>query len=125
MKICPVCNGVVQGRTDRVYCSTKCKSAKQYEIKTSTETFYKEVDKILKTNRKILKQYNKGGFSTVRKEELLSLGFNPKFFTHYWKNKEGQVYLFCYEYGFLEHIKNRKIKYTIVEWQPYMNKSIS
>lgn len=122
MKICPVCKGAVQGRADRVYCSSQCKSAKQYEIKTSTETFYKEVDKSLKTNRKILKQYNKGGFSTVRKEELLAVGFNPKFFTHYWKNKEGQVYLFCYEYGFLEHIKNGKMKYTIVEWQSYMVK---
>jgi len=31
---------------------------------------------------------------------LIDQGFNPKFFTHYWKNNKGDVYLFCYEYGF-------------------------
>ena len=47
-------------------------------------------------------------------------GFNPKFFTHYWKNKKGQVYLFCYDYGFLDLKDSGKAKYLIVEWQKYM-----
>ena len=46
--------------------------------------------------------------ATIRKEKLLSEGFNPKYFTNYWKNSKGQVSLFCYEYGFLKIQKNQK-----------------
>jgi hypothetical protein len=42
----------------------------------------------------LLKNYNKAGMSVVRKEALLEEGFNPKYFTHYWKNQKGDVYLF-------------------------------
>ncbi|MDH5399051.1 MAG: hypothetical protein OEX02_12950 [Cyclobacteriaceae bacterium] len=83
------------------------------------EQFYFEVDKQLKTNRKILKKYNQSGFTTLRKEKLHEEGFNPRFFTHYWKNSKGQVYLFCYDYGFLD-LHDQKDKYLIVEWQEYM-----
>jgi hypothetical protein len=84
------------------------------------EQFYLFVDKQLKTNRKILKRYNQSGFTTLRKDVLMQEGFNPKFFTHYWKNKKGQVYLFCYDYGFLDLKDSGKAKYLIVEWQKYM-----
>ena len=120
MKICPVCGGQVKGRKDKVYCSIDCRSAAQYEKRLMREQFFFEVDKQLKTNRKILKKYNQSGFTTLRKEKLLEEGFNPKFFTHYWKNKKGQVYLFCYDYGFLDMKGNNKEKYLIVEWQEYM-----
>lgn len=85
--------------------------------------FFKEVDKQLKTNRKILKKYNRGGFSTLRKEQLIEEGFDPNYFTHYWKNSKNQVYFFCYDYGFLVMDKTKGIeKYLLVEWQNYMKK---
>ncbi len=74
-------------------------------------------------NRKILKQYNKAGKVTVRTKILLDLGFNPNFFTHYWKTKKGEVYLFVYEYGFLKKKETGNEKYVLVLWQDYMNKS--
>ncbi|KSA11753.1 hypothetical protein I600_3548 [Maribacter dokdonensis DSW-8] len=80
------------------------------------------MDKQLKRNRKILKRYNKSGFTTIRKSVLLEEGFNPKFFTHYWKNQKNDVYLFCYDFGFLNTTKNGVTKYVIVQWQDYMNK---
>ena len=72
-------------------------------------------------NRKLLKQYNKAGKSIVRKEELLKVGFNPNRFTHYWKNKKGDVYLFCFEFGFLEKKEGSKQKYVLIKWQDYMS----
>jgi len=71
-------------------------------------------------NRRLLKAYNKAGKATVRKETLLSDGFNPKYFTHYWKNPKGNIYLFCYEYGFMEKKEERAVKYVLVKWQKYM-----
>jgi predicted nucleic acid-binding Zn ribbon protein len=121
-KKCPVCQGTIKGRTDKKFCSIQCKSSYQYENRQQTEAFYLQVDKHLKTNRKILKKFNKSGKSTVRTQVLHQLGFNPKFFTHFWKNAKGDVYLFVYEYGFLKVKEHQNDKYVLVFWQDYMNK---
>lgn len=120
-KKCPVCGTMLKGRSDKKYCSVKCKSIHQYEQRQETEAFFLKVDRQLKINRKLLKRYNKSGFTTIRKSELINQGFDPKFFTHYWKNKKGEVYLFVYEYGFLSARNNDKEKYVLVTWQDYMS----
>ena len=89
---CPVCSILVKGRSDKIFCSTKCRSINQYENRQQTEAFY-----------------------------LMEEGFDPKFFTHYWKNQKGDVYLFVYEYGFLKLTDKGKDKYVLVIWQDYMN----
>lgn len=122
-KVCPVCGIVVKGRSDKLFCSVKCKSISQYEKRQENEKFFLQVDRQLKINRKILKHFNKSGFTTIRKSELTKEGFNANFFTHYWKNKTDQVYLFVYEYGFLKITKNNIDKYLLVTWQSYMNKN--
>lgn len=81
-----------------------------------------KVDRQLRTNRKILRKYNRSGYTTVRKAELSNEGFDSGFFTHYWKNQKGEVYLFVYEYGFLGKKLNGIEKYILVTWQPYMEK---
>ncbi|ELR69629.1 hypothetical protein C900_04854 [Fulvivirga imtechensis AK7] len=47
-----------------------------------------------------------------------SLAF--KLFTHYWKAKNNNLYLFCYEFGFMERTENGKAKYILIQWQPCM-----
>ena len=121
-KKCPVCGSLVRGRSDKKFCSAKCKSIAQYDNRQEKEAFYLQVDKQLKINRKILKRYNKSGFTTLQKSALLAEGFDPNFFTHYWKTQKGEVYLFCYDYGFLSLEKDRKSKFLIVQWQDYMAK---
>jgi hypothetical protein len=32
---------------------------------------------------------------------MINKGFDFKYFTHVYKTKEGRVYYFCYEYGYL------------------------
>jgi hypothetical protein len=120
MNICSHCKSKIAGRSDKKYCSIHCKSAHQYQKRKSEEGLYYSIDRQLKINRKLLKAYNKSGLSTVYKERLLLEGFDPNYFTHYWKNKKEQVYLFCYEYGFLYLNENQKEKYILVKWQDYM-----
>lgn len=123
-KICLACQKELQGRVDKKFCDPYCKSAWHYEkSQKGDQGFYARVDKQLKLNRRILKKYNKAGKSTVRAEVLVNQGFNPDFFTHYWKNKQGDVYLFAYEFGFLSRKENNRKKYVLVIWQSYMNKS--
>ena len=123
MKLCPICDAKIIGRADKTFCSLKCKSAYQYAQRKHNDDLFFKIDKQLKTNRKLLKTYNKAGLATIRKELLLKEGFNPKYFTHYWKTKKGDLYLFCYEYGFLEHHNNGKKKYTLITWQSYMERN--
>ncbi|MFX0558089.1 hypothetical protein ACOCEA_14910 [Maribacter sp. CXY002] len=121
-KDCLQCGKELEGRTDKKFCDPQCKSAYQYQKeKQRPERFFNKVDNQLKLNRKILKEYNKGGKVTIRSKVLLDLGFDPKFFSHYWKNQKGEVYLFVYEYGFLKRTENGKEKYVLVTWQEYMN----
>nr|WP_296382264.1 hypothetical protein [Winogradskyella sp.] len=120
-KKCLYCQKELGGRTDKKFCDPQCKSAYQYkQAKEQPERFYDKVDNQLKLNRKILKEYNKGGKVTVRTSALESEGFNPKFFTHYWKSKKDDVYLFVYEYGFLKKKEHNVGKYILVKWQDYM-----
>ena len=119
MENCLNCNSKLQGRKGKMYCTESCKSAHQYEQRKTKDAFFIKVDRQLKVNRKILKKHNQAGFTTLRKSVLIEEGFNPKFFTHYWKNQKGQVYLFCYDYGFLDIPE--KSKFLIVAWQDYMN----
>ncbi len=121
---CLYCNGILSGRLGKKFCTPHCRSAYHYkENKQKQDKLYVVIDKQLKLNRRILKEYNKAGLATVRKQKLLDAGFNPKYFTHYWKNKKGQVYLFCYEFGFLEVQDSSNIKYVLIKWQAYMDKS--
>jgi len=118
---CLSCGKELIGRSDKVYCDLHCKSSYHYR-KSLDEAprFYNKVDNQLKLNRKILKNFNKSGKATVRAKVILDLGFNPKYFTHYWKNQRDDVYLFVYEFGFLKKKENNVEKYILIKWQEYM-----
>ncbi|MDG1332592.1 MAG: hypothetical protein P8P74_09700 [Crocinitomicaceae bacterium] len=121
-KPCLYCEEPLEGRIDKLFCTPNCKSSYHYQKSREQDaSLYNKIDVQLKLNRRILKLFNKAGKATVRKEQLLKEGFNPKYFTNYWKNKKGDVYLFCYEYGFLERKENGRFKYVLVQWQDYMN----
>ncbi|MFQ3214850.1 MAG: hypothetical protein ACI9C9_002393 [Marivirga sp.] len=121
---CLECNKKLEGRADQKFCNHYCKSSYHYQQnKLQRHSIYVKIDAQLKRNRIILKKFNKGGKSTLRKEKLLAAGFNPNYFTHYWKNAQGKVYLFCYEYGFLAFSDlSGTPKYTLIIWQDYMTK---
>jgi len=120
-RFCVGCGDPIFGRADKKFCKESCRSGYHYMRSVEKEdSLFKRVDKQLKTNRRILKEFNKAGKATVRKEVLVGEGFNPKFFTHYWKAKNGSLYLFCFEYGFMQKIENNKAKYVLVQWQDYM-----
>jgi hypothetical protein len=127
-KVCAnsTCKNVVEGRADRKFCSDYCKSDYHYQKRKSSskEYFKKTVDDIIRLNRRILQEYNLAGKTTIRKSEILNKGFNPRFFTHYWKNSKGDTYLFCYDQGFKEVIDNEKKKYLLIQWQDYMNQQV-
>jgi uncharacterized Zn finger protein (UPF0148 family) len=120
---CANCKKVLEGRTGKRFCDPYCKSNFHYlKNKEKEQSVFKHIDQALKRNRRILKDFNKAGKATVREEILIGEGFNPKFFTHYWRNSKGQAYLFCYEFGFMKITENNRTKYSLVIWQSYMER---
>jgi len=85
-------------------------------------TRFNIVNTHLKRNRIILKHFHKAGKTTILKSVLINKGFNPNYFTNYWRNNTNQVYLFCYEYGFKSMETTGGKKYLIIDWQNYMDK---
>lgn len=122
-KKCLSCGKELEGRYDKKFCDPYCKSSYHYQRNVQNETaFYKNIDKQLKLNRRLLKNFNKAGKAIVRLDELVAEGFNPNYFTHYWKTAKEDVYLFVYEYGFLKRKENNIEKYVLIKWQDYMEK---
>lgn len=117
-KKCLSCNKEYEGRIDKLYCSSYCKSDYHYQKnKNKAPSFFRKIDDQLRQNHQLLKHFNHSGKSTIRAKKLLEAGFNPRIFTHYWKTQKGIVYLFCYEYGFRKTTENDRDKYIIVTWQ--------
>ncbi len=120
-RFCLDCNKPIEGRADKKFCSVYCRSSYHYiKNKDKKATLFRKINYQLKLNRRILKAYNKAGKSVIRKEILLTEGFDPRYITHYWKAKNGNLYFFCYEYGFMEIKENQKTKYVLVHSQDYM-----
>lgn len=120
MAKCIECSGKLSGRIDQKFCSEYCKSSFHYKNNKEKEaSTYVKIDTILKQNRRILKKYNQSGQSQIKKDLLLKEGFDFNYFTHYWKAKNGNVYFFCYEFGFRDLKENNK--YMLILWQDYMN----
>ena len=121
---CQHCHQPIEGRVDKLFCDDQCRASFHYaKNKNKKKTLFARIDRQLKLNRRLLKHFNQAGKSTIRAQKLLDAGFDPHYFTHYWKNQAGNVYLFCYDVGFLKLKENDKVKYILIEWQDYMKPS--
>jgi predicted nucleic acid-binding Zn ribbon protein len=120
---CQYCQEKLKGRSDKKFCDDYCRTTFNYEKYKKKPSHYMTVKKQLQLNRKLLSQYNRGGKVSIRKERLINRGFDPHYFTHYWKNAKNEVYLFCFEHGFIKRMINGKMYYILILWQDYMNPS--
>ncbi len=100
-KECPVCGDVIQGRADKKYCSDQCRTTSNNRLNSDANNFVRNVNNILRKNRRILAALNPKGKSKVHRDKLLEKGFKFSYFTNEYKTKNGNEYHFCYEQGYL------------------------
>ena len=117
---CLQCDEIIIGRIDKKFCGAQCRNSFNNKRKRETEKQIVEVNRILRRNRKILKQFNPEGKTTIRKEYLEKLNFDFKYHTHTFTTIHHNTYKFCYEYGYLD--LDDGIKVLIVNEQSYMKK---
>lgn len=100
-QLCTECGTSFKGRADKKFCSDQCRTVYNNRQKSIENQYIKDVNSILKKNRRILLDFNPEGKSRVSKDKLLSRGFDFNHFTSIYKTKEGALYFYCYEQGYL------------------------
>ena len=71
-------------------------------MKKAEHKAYRAIDSALKGNRRILKQLlGENKTRSVTEKQLLQKGFEFKHHTHHFMTRNGEEYLFCYDYGWL------------------------
>lgn len=100
-KTCPECNKPIFGRADKKFCSDMCRNSFNNKQNGSVNNMVRRVNGILKKNRRILEELNPKGKIKVQRSKLIANGFDFDYHTNTYKTKEGSVYFFCYEHGYL------------------------
>lgn len=100
---CKVCKTGVSGRSDKIFCSVKCKSNYAYKLREVTNLATSATDKILHRNRSILVEMmgtNKVQ-SKIEREILVATDFNFRYHTQTRINDQGQTVTFVYDFSWM------------------------
>lgn len=97
---CPICKSPVIGRSDKRFCSTKCKTYYGWKLRKVTKLATLEIDKILHRNRSILLEVmgKNSKSKKIPRIELERRNFKFMYHTHTIVNSKGKT--FCYIYDF-------------------------
>ncbi|WP_316738351.1 hypothetical protein [Pedobacter aquatilis] len=104
-KSCLQCGIALLGRIDKRFCDDYCRTTfnnrKRHEASVDEPYFLKEIPRVLLSNYKILKKLNHSQSTTVPRQVLERLKFNFHFITSYYKTRDGEIYSFCFDQGYL------------------------
>ncbi len=104
---CLQCAKKVIGRADKKFCNDYCRNAYNNVVKGSVNKIVRNINNKLKRNRNILEQILGGEPNKkMHKDQFVKEGFHFDYHTHTLKNKKGDTYFFCYEYGYLQTGEN-------------------
>ena len=99
---CQECGEEFSGRIDKKFCSDMCRNAFNNRLNSDSTNLVRNINNILRKNRRILEELNPEGKARVNRKKLLEKGFDFNYFTSIYKTQKGSVYHFCYEQGYLE-----------------------
>lgn len=99
---CLACEKKLRGRIDKKFCDDYCRNNYNNQQRAIDSQYDKSIIAILKKNKQILASLLKEeDMVKTTRERLLTKGFQFKYHTHHYENKKGNVYVFCFEYGYL------------------------
>jgi hypothetical protein len=100
-KTCIECKTTIKGRVDKKFCSDQCRSAYNNRLNSDETSYVRNINNILRKNRRILLELNPEGKNRVSRDKLKAKGFDFQHFTSIYKTKDGALYFYCYEQGYL------------------------
>jgi len=101
---CQSCNKPIKGRSDKKFCDDYCRNNFNNQQRAEDNKLVRKINNALLRNRRILSN-NLPESETVKrlkKETLAQQGFLFNFHTHQQNSTRGNLYRFCYEFGYLE-----------------------
>lgn len=100
---CLSCGKILKGRSDKKFCDDYCRNNYNNQLKGDNSKLIRNTNNTLRKNYTILQNLLPAGEETVKtnREKLVNLGFRFKYMTHQYQNKKGNIYFFCYDYGYL------------------------
>jgi hypothetical protein len=101
VRLCLDCQGELKGRSDKKFCDDQCRSNYNNRRLSENTLYMRQVNSILKRNRRIMEELNPDGKIRISRKKLLSKGYNFEYFTNIYQTQTGKTYYFCYESGFL------------------------
>ena len=100
-KSCHECGESLKGRSDKKFCCDECRNSFNNRINGNATNYIRNVNNILRRNRRILEGIIDGDETKTSYDSLLETGFDFRFYTHMITTRKGLKYLFCYEFGYL------------------------
>jgi len=102
-KTCLQCGKILKGRADKKFCDDYCRSNYNNQLKSCENNYVRNINNTLGKNRHILEELLPGSeeMRKITREKLLFQGFSFRYITHTYINKKGNIYFFCYDYGYL------------------------
>lgn len=103
LKQCLECSKPLRGRVDKKFCDDLCRNVYNNKLNSHSSTYVRNLTNILRRNRRILEEALPAGEEMVKttSSRLTDKGFQFKYGTHTYTNKKGNVYYFCFEFGYL------------------------
>ncbi len=105
-RLCLDCGQMVVGRIDKKFCNDLCRNNYNNHLKMADASVMKQINGVLKNNRRILAKLNPHGKVKLSRKRLINAGYNFNYITHYYLTQKGDTYYFCYEYGYLPIIND-------------------
>jgi len=101
---CKICEKVIKGRKDKLFCSIECKNYYHTTLRRITKTQATPIDKILHRNRSILLELlGKNTYQKkVKRITLAKTKFNFKYITHFNINSKSKMYHHIYDFAWME-----------------------
>jgi hypothetical protein len=101
--LCLNCSAAVKGRTDKKFCNDYCRNEYNNNLKATSTNLVRNINNALSKNRRILESLLTPGQDTgkTNQDKLIEKGFQFKYITNTYTNKNNDTYFFCYDMGYL------------------------
>ncbi len=101
---CKICSTIIEGRSDKLFCSVKCKNYYHLNLRKATNIEVKFIDTILHRNRSILLEImgKRKHQKKIHRIVLEKKKFNFKYHTHININSKGKTYFFVYDFAWMK-----------------------
>lgn len=101
-KTCAECGEPILGRSDKKFCSDYCRNAFNNKVNRDAKNLIRNTNNHLRKNYKILSELNISGKTTLPKSKLNDLQFDFNLFTSIYTTKNGNIYYYVYDQGYLK-----------------------